>query len=171
MVFALPCCCALSNRERFHSRICCLQHHIMGVQSFTQPSRYCWRKCDKLSYKGITLSKRNDKSGIFVPVTFVFTLLYYIRQQYPLLLTRLDFLRVKVPPLMSVVWSANASDTLQPANKQMPNSALSRGVTSPSVNNFLNSLCDNTLPCPLPETFITLAHTSFSQITRYTGFV
>lgn len=38
-----------------------------------------------------------------------------------------DFLKVSVPPLMSVVWSAKASDTRQPVNKQMANSALSRG--------------------------------------------
>jgi len=72
-----------------------------------------------------------------------------------------DFLKVKVPPFMSVVCRANASDTRQPVNKQMANNALSRGVTSPSVNNCLNSCWVRTFPCPLPLTFISLALTSF----------
>ncbi len=50
-----------------------------------------------------------------------------------------DFLKVKVPPLISVVWSASASDTRQPVNKQMPNKARSRGDTNPEVNSSLNS--------------------------------
>lgn len=63
------------------------------------------------------------------------------------------FLRVKVSPLMSPVWSAKASLIRQPANKQMPNSALSRGVTNPSVNSCFNSSWVRTFPCPLPLTF------------------
>jgi hypothetical protein len=77
------------------------------------------------------------------------------------------FLSVNVSPLISVVYSANASLTRQPANKQMPNSALSRGLTNPLVNNFLNSSWVSTSPCPLPLTFITLDFTHFHQITRY----
>ena len=50
-----------------------------------------------------------------------------------------DFLKVNVSPLISVVWSAKASDTRQLVNKQMPNGTLSRGVRNPSVNSRLNS--------------------------------
>ena len=65
-----------------------------------------------------------------------------------------DFLKINIPPMRSVVWSASASDTRQPVNKQMPNSALSRAEENPSVNSRFNSSWVRTFPCPLPLTFI-----------------
>ncbi len=65
-----------------------------------------------------------------------------------------DFLKVKVSPLMSVVWSAKASDMRHPVNKQMPNKARSRGEVNLSLNNCLSSSEVRIFPCPLPATFV-----------------
>ena len=75
-----------------------------------------------------------------------------------------DFLKVNVSPLISVVWSASASDTRQPVNKQMPNKARSREVRNPKVNSRRNSSAVKIFPCPLPLTFIDKRCRSFKCI-------
>lgn len=82
-----------------------------------------------------------------------------------------DFLKVRDPPLISVVWSASASDTRQPVNKQIPNSALSRCDRNPSVNNCLNSSGDKIFAWPFPETFISRSTRGFQHHERNTYFV
>lgn len=72
-----------------------------------------------------------------------------------------DFLKVNVSPMISVVWSASASDTRQPVNRQMPNKARSRGEVNPSLNSSLNSSGVRIFPCSLPLTFIADHHSMF----------
>jgi hypothetical protein len=77
-----------------------------------------------------------------------------------------DFLKVKVPPLISVVSCAKASDTRQPVNKQMPNIARSRSVSNPSVNSSRNSSTVKIEPCPFPATRIGLILPGASDYTK-----
>lgn len=49
---------------------------------------------------------------------------------------------------------ASAAIMRKLVKRQLPNSALSRNITSPSVNNSLNPFWISICPCPLLQTFV-----------------